>query len=200
MIKKRSSRNSGLANHEIVTLAVFMLGGDTRRIDTEDIAVKADEIAPGRFNWRKYPIIDKETVRKRLWDASKPEKGGYLFGTEKEGWILTKAGLDYAKTSLTSIKKGDLDRKPMGAKERNWLRRERERMLSSDAYQKYLAGRESEITLLEAESFFRIDSYVTGRQRLEKIIRAKTVLGDDPELGRLIPSLESIIMKREVHD
>ena len=38
-----------LNNQEIVTLSVFLLGGDTALIDTEDIAVKANELAPGRF-------------------------------------------------------------------------------------------------------------------------------------------------------
>jgi hypothetical protein len=56
-----------LANHEIVTLAVFPLGGVTSNVDTEDVAIKANEIAPGRFTWRKYPEqINIDTVRKRL--------------------------------------------------------------------------------------------------------------------------------------
>lgn len=44
-----------LSNNEIVTLAVFLLGGDSHCVDTEDVAVKVNEIAPGRFTWRKYP-------------------------------------------------------------------------------------------------------------------------------------------------
>lgn len=44
-----------LPNHEIVTLAVYLLGGERQRVDTEDIAVKANELASGRFTWRKYP-------------------------------------------------------------------------------------------------------------------------------------------------
>ncbi|HAB18651.1 MAG TPA: hypothetical protein DCE44_19690 [Verrucomicrobiales bacterium] len=43
-----------VANHEIVTLAVYLLGGDTHRVDTEDVAVKANDLAHGRFTWRKY--------------------------------------------------------------------------------------------------------------------------------------------------
>jgi len=40
------------ANREIVTLAVYLLGGDAHWVDTEDIAKKANELAPGRFTWR----------------------------------------------------------------------------------------------------------------------------------------------------
>jgi hypothetical protein len=37
-MKKANARaRGGLANHEIVTLAVYFLAGDTQRVDTEDI-------------------------------------------------------------------------------------------------------------------------------------------------------------------
>lgn len=75
---------NALANHEIVTLAVYLLGGDTQRIDVEDVAVKANDLAPQRFTWRKYPNqINLEAVRKRLWDARKSKKGGYLAGAHE---------------------------------------------------------------------------------------------------------------------
>lgn len=121
-----------LSNHEIVTLAVFLLGGDSQRIDTEDTAIKANELAPRRFTWRKNPDqINIETVRKRLWDARKPEKGGYLVGSDKAGWSLTQAGLSFARSNESVLAKANLGRKPLNTKERNRLRRERERMLGS---------------------------------------------------------------------
>jgi hypothetical protein len=64
----------GLSNHEIVTLAVYLLGGGTHHIDTEDIAIRANALAPGRFTWRKYPgQINIENVRTFLSDAKKPK-------------------------------------------------------------------------------------------------------------------------------
>ena len=49
-MKKANARTrGGLSNHEIVTLAVYLLGGDTQHVDTEAIAVKVNELAPGRF-------------------------------------------------------------------------------------------------------------------------------------------------------
>src|ERR1700731_4921954 len=82
-----------LANHELVVVAAFLAGAQNASVDTEDIAVKANELAPGRFAWRKYKDqINIDAVRKRLWDAAKPEKGGLLIGSEKTGWRLTKAG------------------------------------------------------------------------------------------------------------
>jgi hypothetical protein len=69
---------TNLANHEIVTLAVYLLGGDSQRIDTEDIAKKVNELAPGRFTWRKYlDQINIENVRTFLSDAKKSKNGCY---------------------------------------------------------------------------------------------------------------------------
>jgi hypothetical protein len=192
----RTPKAISLANHEIVTLAVYLLGGDAQRVDTEDVAVKANALAPGRFTWRKYPgQINLDAVRKRLWDAAKPDKGGYLQGTEREGWVLTPAGLRFANTNRTVLQTAGLERKPQSMKERNWQRRERERMLASDAFAKFASSRQAAISAQEAESFFRVDAYVTGSAREEKILRAKNSFGDDPELGPLIQLLESMITK-----
>jgi hypothetical protein len=192
----RTPKAISLANHEIVTLAVYLLGGDAQRVDTEDVAVKANALARGRFTWRKYPgQINLDAVRKRLWDAAKPEKGGYLQGTEREGWVLTPAGLRFANTNRTVLQTAGLERKPQSSKERNWQRHERERMLASDAFAKFAASRQAAILAQEAESFFRVDAYITGSAREEKILRAKNSFGDDPELGPLIQLLESMIAK-----
>ena len=40
-----------IKNIELVTLAMYQLGGTNKSIDTEDIAVKADEIDNLRFKW-----------------------------------------------------------------------------------------------------------------------------------------------------
>jgi len=179
-----------LSNHEIVTLAVYLLGGDARRVDTEDIAIKANELAAGRFTWRKYrDQINIDTVRKRLWDAAKPAKGEYLSGSEKEGWLLTPAGLKFATDNIASAQSADLSKERFGLKQRQWLRSERIRMLSSDAFAKIQDGAADTVTTEEAEEFFRIDAYVTGKSREQKITRALSVFGNDEELGRAVKLL-----------
>ena len=191
-------KSKALSNHEVVTLAVYLLGGETQRIDTEDIAVKANELAPGRFTWRKYrDQISIDSIRKRIWDASQPEKGGYLYGGEGDGWGLTPEGLIFARANQGVLTKANLTREPMNSKERISFRRERERMLSSDAFAKFSAGQAEDISARETESFFRVDAYVTGNARMEKILRAKNRFGEDPELGPLIKLLESKLTKGE---
>ena len=118
-----------VANHQIVTLAVYLLGGESVYVDTEDIAVKADKIAPGRFAWRKYANqINIDAIRKRLSDAKKPEKGGYLLGSFKSGWLLTENGVKFAKEKIKDLDTLDLSRKPMGQQERQWRSSERLRL------------------------------------------------------------------------
>jgi len=56
-------------------------------------------------------------------------------------------------------------------------------MLSSEAYAKVQNGLADTVTIHEAEEFFRIDAYVTGQAREQKIMRALTTFGDDQELG-----------------
>ncbi len=64
--------------------------------------MKANELAPGRFTWRKYKDqVNIDTVRKRLWDATKPEKGSLLIGSERTGWRLTKVGYLFARRHIT---------------------------------------------------------------------------------------------------
>ncbi len=82
MATSSASSIKPLSNHEIVTVAVYILGGISGAVDTEDVAIKANELAPGRFSWKKYPTqVNLEVVRVYLSDAKKPSKGAYLLGS-----------------------------------------------------------------------------------------------------------------------
>ena len=183
--QSRLSRDepNNLANHEIVTIALMLCGGGTKSVDTEDIAVKANEIAPGRFAWRKYPDqINIDTVRKRLWDARKDDKGGFVFGSEKDGWQLTENGVKFAKRARKTLK-GGYPAARSSLRERRFTRAERLRMLETEAYGKFSSGSQSSITPREAEAFFRIDDYVLGEEREKKVTRALSLFGNDRQLG-----------------
>src|SRR5207247_2468881 len=76
-----------LNSTQIIVLATYVLGGERQPIDTEDLAVKANELAPGRFSWRKYQDqINLELVRVYASDAKKEAKGALLRGSGDEGW------------------------------------------------------------------------------------------------------------------
>ena len=84
---------------ELVTIAVAVLDGDKAYVDREDVALKVNDIAPGRFNWRKYPDrIDLDAVGSALRDAKKTQNGELLVGNNSTGWMLSPAGLKWIKT------------------------------------------------------------------------------------------------------
>jgi hypothetical protein len=184
-------------NHEMVVLATYLAGGRNSYADTEDIAVKANEISPGRFTWRKYKEqINIDTVRKRLWDASKPEKGGYLVGSERDGWLLTRAGLKFCEKNLQTIKHGTAYKERHTKRERSWFDKERIRMLAEPAYRKLLAGKTKEINPVEAERFFRVDDYVVGEARKTKLQRAIAAFQSDPDLAKAIKKIAAIVREK----
>lgn len=184
-----------LSNHEVVTLAVYLLGGDRQPIDTEDVAKKANDIAPGRFAWRKYKDqINLEVVRVYLSDAKKEAKGEYLFGSGNTGWSLSEAGLAFAREHADAVKTLEAaePRKSVG-QDRMRQQRERARLLTTEAYAKIVGGRADELTRRDAESFFRVDSYVQGEARRRRVARITNAHGDDPELGPVIEELAEMI-------
>jgi hypothetical protein len=191
---KSSAKAVDLALHEIVALATYLAGGDRKPVDTEDIAMKANEIAPGRFAWRKYKNqIDLELVYKHLWDLTKPDKGSYVVGTKNEGWRMTDAGTDFAERTVGKLKNLKQAREKRPKKEEGWIKRERARMQTESAYTKVKDGRESELTQGEAERFFRLNEYVIGEARTRKIRQAEDDFRDDPDMGPVVKSVAVLV-------
>jgi hypothetical protein len=184
------NKGSGLSNIEIVTLAVYLLGGDSRHVDTEDVAVKANEIAPKRFSWRKYPDqINLEIIRVYLSDGKKPSKGGYLIGSGREGWLLTSKGLDFAKGRAPRLTVIGQSQAPRSPKERQWLQAERRRLLTSEAFELFSSDGIGAVSEQQASMFFRIDEYVRTTEREQKITRIVNAFRDDPQLGAAVQSI-----------
>jgi hypothetical protein len=185
-----------LANHEVVTLAVYLLDGATRPVDREDIAVKANELAPGRFAWRKYPAqISLEIIRVALTDAKKEKNGSYLAGRGDEGWVLTERGLDFARSMIESVQEVDLSRGRRSDRDARWLAAERSRLLSSDAYREAREHGVDAVTTQAADAFFRVDEYVVGPAREQKVVRVLDAFGDDPELGEVARGLAARVRR-----
>ncbi len=188
--KKQMPANGELSSPEIVTIAVFQLGGKTRSVDTEDVAYLANKLAPGRFSWRKYPDqINIEIVRTALSDAKKEKCGHFLTGTGNDGWMLTERGSLFAQKNAKRLVGREQAKERNTLAERKWRRRERERILASDAYMKMRQNRAGEITTHEANTFFRIDEYVSLESRERKISRLVNVFRNDPEIGPVVVEL-----------
>jgi len=182
---------------EIVTLAVYLLGGDQHAVDTEDAAVKAHELAPGRFAWRKYPDqINLELIRVYLSDAKKPDKGGLLAGSGRTGWSLTKKGLKWARTAAVRVEGADLDRRReesrAGSIDENRWRRERARILSTAAWERWAHG-DHDLSVKEAREVFRVDSYADRQLKETKITRLTSLFLDDEEIGPFLDHVASLL-------
>ena len=174
----------------MVTLAVYRLGGAQRAVDTEDAAVEAHRIAPGRFSWKKYPEqINLELIRVFLSDA---KKNDLVIGVGRTGWRLTQRGLKWAEE--VSERTGEIDSTRTRAQsragsidEQRW-RRERSRILATHAWHLWVAG-VRDIPSAETKQVFRIDSYARGELRETKITRLRAMFSDDAELAPFLDHL-----------
>lgn len=177
---------------EVVTIAVYRLGGAQRAIDTEDIAVEAHRIAPGRFAWKKYPDqINLELIRVFLSDAKKNENK-LVIGSGRTGWRLTQRGLKWAQRASNAVSEVGAGRSRAQSRggsidEQRW-RRERSRIVATRAWEIWTSGVRN-IPTVEAKQVFRIDSYARGELREAKITRLRAMFSDDRELGPFLDHL-----------
>lgn len=184
-----------LTRPEVATLALFACGGDRESVHTEDVALKAAELAPGMFAWEKHrDRVDKELVRVALSDARL--KKHYTLGSHDKGWMLTPAGLAWArKQDLLGDEAIAVSRRR--GKEDVQLNRERARLLGTIAFEKFSDGDAASISDDDADAFFRLNVYVRGQARQRKIARIQNEFGDDPQLGELIAHLADQVRTRE---
>ena len=184
-----------LTRPEAVTLALYALGGADASFDTEDVAIRVSEIAPGMFAWQKYPDrIDKELVRVALSDARLKKR--YVVGSHnKGGWMLTAAGQEYARANSDRLAGAPVERRR--GKDDQQHKRERARMLTSRAYERFVDGGLDGVTADDADAFFRLNVYVRGQARERKIARIENQFADDPELGELVTVLAARARERE---
>ena len=192
---------------QLVTLALFSLGGATGVVDTEDVAMKVHELAPGRFSWRKYPEqINLELVRVFLSEAKSERAGSLVAGSGRSGWSLTAEGRKWAEGDGQGLLKRDLRRdrskKSSGSVDEVRWQRERTRLISLPAFQNWEAGdRSTLLSNAEAESVYRIDRYVTGRSRDLKVARLQELFRDDPDLSLfLLAAAEALKGEAHEHD
>lgn len=186
---------------QLVTLALYLLGGAGQPVDTEDVAMRVHELAPGRFSWRKYSEqINLELVRVALSDAGKPESGTLVSGTGRSGWSLTVAGQRWAERNVDRLREADLTRKRQeriagSVDERRW-QRERARVLTSDAWRQWSAsGASCVVTREAAAELFRVDRYVVGRAREMKVNRLREMFAEDDELAPFLDHVGAVLLK-----
>lgn len=185
-----------LSNEHAVVLAVANLGGQFRAVDTEDVAIEVVKLAPGRFMWRKYPeFINIELVHTALRDAKR--LGRLLIGSGTAGWQLTSEGTELVSRLTAGGVSAAPSRRRLDPKEKAWMLRERSRLLSDEAFIKFRTQGSDKVTVREAERFFRLDDYVVGTARQQRVQRMLNFFGTDPELGSAIRELAKKVVPDE---
>lgn len=138
----------GNANSELVVYVLALLGGESKSVHTEDIALKCYALFSDSFSWTKYPEYpDKEVVRVGLMGA-RQEKHGQLVkgrsgqdrGKIPDGWMLTENGIEWLKKN--QIKFEALVGSDEVKEHRQKILQQLKRVKQHGLYKKFLAERE----------------------------------------------------------
>ena len=181
---------------ELVTIAVAILGGDTAYVDCEDVALKVNDIAPGRFNWRKYPErIDLAIVNFALQDAKKTRCGGLVVGNNTKGWMLSPAGLKWIRTVNLDAVHNELSVKHRKASISANQELERNRLFNTKAYNLFVEGKCKEITVQDFYEFARVNEYFQIKTRQRRYAIIANAVSDDDTLSKLWNLLQTKFSK-----
>ena len=168
-----------LSNAQILALALNELGGSVRAVDTEDIAMEASRLTPGRFAWKKYQDqISLELVRRSLTGDKQSGQPLLIAGSHAKGWSLTTEGKKWVDNlppntinQLQSITSRKSNRG--GGIEEEKMRRELKRIENTEAWMKWQNGDIPEIH--EVNQIFKIDYYSTKDAKDRKVNRLREI-------------------------
>lgn len=185
-------KNNKFSKPQLVTIAVALLNGDTAYVDREEAAITVNDIAPGRFNWRKYPErIDLDAVSIALRSAKKTQNGGLIVGNNTKGWMLSPAGLKWIKTiDLDTIcEKLSVQVKPVSISVNQEI--ERKRLCNTRAYKLFSSGKSKAIGLQDFYEFARVNEYFQTKARQRRYTIIANAVTDDSTLSRLWDLLQT---------
>jgi hypothetical protein len=182
---------------DVVVLALEAAGGRAEAVDTEDIAIKAWELAPKAFCWRKYESqVDISTVRLTLRHAAESTNGARVGGSMRAGWHLTPAGLRWLESEGERVRRQLGTATPTsrgeGRAETRHQAIEIQRLTRSDAYRLWKQGEIVEPK--QAAMAFRIDGYTTERDRSLKSAQfiEMAAANGDREVQRFVEEMVEI--------
>ena len=183
-----------LSSYEFTVLACFLEGGATKLVHTEDLAVRAFQLAPHRFGWRKYPDrIDLDIVRVSLSNATKDKNGALVQGSKDAGWSLTPTGMQWVEQARQKFPKLFDGEAILGQDRRSAhvqaSDRESERLRTSDAFEKWLSGRQGEWTVYDFFKATRTSEYSPRTQMKLRHTQLAQLITGDAQLTRFVDDL-----------
>ena len=190
-----------LSNQEIVTVAIYALGSGIGTFDIETIAVKADEMAPGRFRWKTRPDLISDS---NTWDAlSNARKKGYILqqAAQKntDSYLLTEIGIKFSEKNISKIKNFDQSKMRLPVSKEIY-ENTKNRLIVTEAYQKAKNSKENEISTREFNQFFRLNDYMKNSQKVEKIQKIKNLFIQDKEFTKVIDKVAVTLTNEDNND
>ncbi len=179
--------SKSFSNVHLVTIALGNLGGHEKLVDSEDIAIHVNELAPGKFTWRKYPEhIDIQVVNQSLQDARRKRNGALVIGTGSKGWMLSKAGMEWFKH--VNYKDGGRKESSLSLRRDSLLgsqKLEMRRLSNSRAYQLHSSGKSDEITRNDFFEFAKINEYFSLKARQRRYDFVTSTISQDEKMQSL---------------
>ena len=173
---------------EIATVALYLVGGQSAYVDTEDIAIKAYELAPEKFSWRKHrDRIDLEATRVALRHATEAADGPLVSGGAASGWMLTPNGLQLAARVGEQIPNAA----PRRGSEDARLAAERDRIKSTAAWRKFAAKELESINVHDFRLLLRVNEYFPPAKIRERISMLENAAQTDPQIVELLRELRA---------
>lgn len=180
MSKSKNTSVQGYSKADIVTIAVFQLGGIMHYIHTEDIAIKAAELSPRSFSWEKYPErVNLEVVRLALkYELS--SKSSRIAGGIRNGWMLKPRGVDWCVNSKNFV---------VSETNKALINKEIVQAQASSAYYKIMNGKITDISDVDIKSLMRINEYFSTRDIKERVLALTNIAVIDPNLSQVLDCL-----------
>lgn len=183
-----------LSNIQLVTIALGNLDGHEKPVDSEDVAVHVNELAPGKFTWRKYPeYIDLQVVNQSLQDARRERNGSLVTGSSSKGWMLSANGMEWFKhldiefrvdsAAEIQLRRGSLLRSQ---------EMERRRLKGTAAYELYCKSRLADVTRNDFFDFAKVNEYFPLKARSRRYHFIESAVAGHDSLQDLWVNLRTI--------
>lgn len=168
-------------NSDVTVIALYQLGGALRYLHLEDVALKAAELSPKAFSWKKYPEqVNLETVRLALKNEL-GVKNKRVLGSIRDGWMLTPKGLSWCLDNASSGPNQSTTEQ---------MHKEIARAKKTEAFSKMEANKVEEISDNDLKALLRIDEYFSARNRRERVASFANLAVIDSRLRPLLPTLK----------
>ena len=128
-------------NTDVFVWALYVLGGNHRQVDVEDIYLKTFEIAPARFGWRTRPDLPNfKKTAKALQEIEAKSHVGLLQSLGANYRRLTDAGVAWVENYKSILEKNYGAKTQVAAPSNSDTARAVKTLKSNDIWESWISG------------------------------------------------------------